>query len=126
MLKSSSLTRREVPQLGKQEMQYGALKEQVLSQAPTSDWHVNLFTWPTRDFRCFKLTSNLPPNPLLASRGAYHNLTYTKSNNQVTLATFSSLHIESLPGHGKSLETRREIVEKVSFDALSLERYLPF
>ena len=38
MLKSSSLTRREVPQLGKQEMQYEALKEQVLSQAPTSDY----------------------------------------------------------------------------------------
>ena len=38
MLKSSSLTRREVLQLGKQEMQYGALKEQVLSQAPTSDY----------------------------------------------------------------------------------------
>ena len=61
--------------------------------------------------------------PLRASRGAYHTLTYTKSNNQVTLATFSSLHIESLLGHGKSLKTRREIVEKVSFDALSLERY---
>ena len=38
MSKSSSSTRREVQQLGKQEMQYGALKEQVLSQAPTSDY----------------------------------------------------------------------------------------
>ena len=37
MSKSSSSTRREVQQLGKQEMQYEALKEQVLSQAPTSN-----------------------------------------------------------------------------------------
>ena len=48
--------------------------------------------------------------------------TLTDICDQVLLATFSSLRIESLPGHGKSLETRREIVEKVSFDALSLER----
>ena len=38
MPKSSSSTRRESKQLEKQDMQYEALKEQVLSQAPTSNY----------------------------------------------------------------------------------------
>ena len=66
------------------------------------------------DFRCFTLTSKLPPNPL-RHEGLITTYTYTKSNNQATLASISFLRIESLPGQGKSLETRREIIEKVSF-----------
>ena len=41
MSKSSSSTQREVQQLEKQEKLYEALKEQVLSQAPTSDCKKN-------------------------------------------------------------------------------------
>ena len=56
----------------------------------------------------FQFTTQPPP-----SRGAYHNLHL----HQIKLSgdPRSSLHIESLPGQGKSLETRREIIEKVSF-----------
>ena len=85
-----------------------------------TEHYKSLFTWPKiMDFGCFKLTSNLPPNPL-RHEGLITTYTYTKSNNQVTLASISFLRIESLPGQGKSLETRREIIEKVSFNALFL------